>query len=92
MTTLARLQTILINNYPLKREALAPDVLLADMEIDSLGVMELFFSIEDEFKLSVPNDKQDLKTIGDVVDYIDRLIAEQHGAGSAIDTATGAAS
>ena len=79
MTTLARLQTILINNYPLEREALAPDASLESLDIDSLGVMELFFSIEDEFKLNVPNDKVDLKTLGDVVDYIDRLIAEQHG-------------
>lgn len=78
MTTLARLQTILIKNYPLEREALTPDVLLEKLDIDSLGVMELFFSIEDEFKLNVPNDKVDLKTIGDVVDYIDRLMTEQH--------------
>lgn len=86
MTTLARLQTILINNYPLEREALAPDVLLEQLDIDSLGVMELFFSIEDEFKLNVPNDKTDLKTIGDVVDYIDQLMAEQHGH-NAVDNA-----
>lgn len=79
MTTLSRLQTILINNYPLQREALTRDALLENLDIDSLGVMELFFSIEDEFKLDVPNDKVDLKTLGDVADYIDRLIAEQHG-------------
>lgn len=79
MTTLARLQAILIENYPLEREALTRDALLENLEIDSLGVMELFFSIEDEFKLNVPNDKVDLKTLGDVVDYIDRLAAEQHG-------------
>ena len=78
MTTLARLQTILMNNYPVEREALAPDTLLEKLDIDSLGVMELFFSIEDEFKLNVPNDKTDLKTIGDVVAYIDQLMAEQH--------------
>jgi acyl carrier protein len=80
MTTLARLQDILIKNYPLERETLTPDARLENLEIDSLGVMELFFSIEDEFKLSVPNNKVDLKTIGDVVGYIDRLMIEQHGA------------
>ena len=80
MTTLERLQTILLDHYPLQREALAPDAQLADLEIDSLGVMELFFNIEDEFALTVPNDKLELNTIGDVVGYIDRLIVEQHGA------------
>jgi acyl carrier protein len=89
MTTLSRLQTILINNYPLEREALTRDALLESLDIDSLGVMELFFSIEDEFKLNVPNDKMDLKTLGDVVDYIDRLIAEQHGAATVDDAVPG---
>lgn len=79
MTTLARLQNILMKDYSLKREALTPDAQLADLDIDSLGVMELLFSVEDEFALDVPNDKQDLNTIGDVVDYIDRLIEQQHG-------------
>lgn len=88
MTTLARLQNILIKNYPLTREALMPEALLEDLEVDSLGVMELFFSIEDEFKLTVPNDRLDLKTIGDVVGYIDRLIAEQHGCNTKISAAT----
>lgn len=91
MTTLARLQTILINNYPLAREALTPDAMLENLDIDSLGVMELFFSIEDEFKLDVPHDKVDLKTIGDVVDYIDRLMAEQHGGSTIADAASGTA-
>jgi acyl carrier protein len=75
------LQDILMKDYPLKREALTPQAQLADLDIDSLGVMELLFSIEDEFGLDVPNDKQDLKTIGDVVAYIDRLVAQQHADG-----------
>lgn len=83
MTTLERLQDILIANYPLKREELVPAAQLADLEIDSLGVMELLFSIEDEFKLSVPNVEQKLSTIADVVGYIDRLLAEQQTAGTA---------
>lgn len=79
MTTLSRLQNILMKDYPLKREELTPERQLADLDIDSLGVMELLFRIEDEFELDVPNDKQDLKTIADVVDYIDLLLLEQHG-------------
>jgi acyl carrier protein len=89
MTTLTRLQTILINNYPLEREALTRDALLESLEIDSLGVMELFFSIEDEFKLNVPNDKVGLKTLGDVVDHIDRLMAQQHGRGTTAGAVSG---
>jgi acyl carrier protein len=79
MTTLERLQTLLLNHYPLKREDLTPQARLEDLQIDSLGVMELFFNIEDEFQIKVPNDQVQLQTVGDVVAYIDRLIAEQNG-------------
>lgn len=83
MTTLSRLQSILMKNYPLEQDALSREALLENLDIDSLGVMELFFSIEDEFKLNVPNDKVNLKTLGDVVDYIDRLAAQQHAQNTA---------
>lgn len=78
MNTLERLQTLLINHYPLQREDLAPQARLEDLQIDSLGVMELFFSIEDEFHVKVPNDQVSLQTVGDVVAYIEKLVAEQN--------------
>lgn len=80
MTTLERLQTLLLDHYPLKREDLTPQASLEDLQIDSLGVMELFFNIEDEFHIKVPNGQVPLQTVGDVVAYIDRLMAEQNGA------------
>ena len=83
MTTLERLQTLLIKHYPLQREDVTPQARLEDLEIDSLGVMELFFSIEDEFHIKVPNEQVPLQTVGDVVAYIDRLIAEQAGSQTA---------
>lgn len=78
MNTLERLQTLLMSHYPLQREDLAPQARLEDLQIDSLGVMELFFSIEDEFHVKVPNDQVSLQTVGDVVAYIEKLIAEQN--------------
>lgn len=77
MSTLERLQTLLMNHYPLQLEDLTPQARLEDLQIDSLGVMELFFSIEDEFHIKVPNEQVPLQTVGDVVAYIDKLCAEQ---------------
>lgn len=77
MNTLERLQTLLMNHYPLQLEDLTPQARLEDLQIDSLGVMELFFSIEDEFHIKVPNQQVPLETVGDVVAYIDKLCAEQ---------------
>ncbi len=83
MTTLERLQTLVIKHYPVQRENVTPSAQLQDLEIDSLGVMELFFNIEDEFQITVPNEQLALQTVGDVVAYIDRLIAEQGDAQTA---------
>ena len=42
-----------------------------DLEADSLDVVELLMSIEDEFEVEIPDEEiENLKTIGDVVEYI----------------------
>ena len=42
-----------------------------DLEADSLDVVELLMSTEDEFEVEIPDEEiENLKTIGDVVEYI----------------------
>ena len=42
-----------------------------DLHADSLDVVELLMSIEDEFEVEIPDEEiENLKTIGDVVEYI----------------------
>ncbi len=81
MTTLQTLQHILKTNFDLEPEVLATDARLADLEIDSLAIVEVLFAVEDEFKVTVPSEpvaqQTSLKTVGDLVAYIDRLVAEQ---------------
>ncbi len=77
MTTLERLQGVMLKNFGLKPEALAPKARLEDLDIDSLGVIDLMFCVEDEFKITVSREQVELDTIQDVVTYIDHLIAEQ---------------
>ncbi|MGV3741550.1 MAG: acyl carrier protein [Burkholderiaceae bacterium] len=81
MTTLNRLQKILMAHYPVQAELISRDAKLEQLDIDSLGLMELFFAIEDEFGISVPNDQRALRTVGDLVDYIDTLQLRQPVAG-----------
>jgi acyl carrier protein len=73
MATRERLQHILETDYDLPPEKLAPDASLEDLGIDSLGVMELLFKVEDEFKIRVPTFQVSLSTVQDLVDYIDEL-------------------
>jgi acyl carrier protein len=81
MNTLQTLQDILVRDYQLTREQLEPDAVLATLGLDSLSVLELMFKIEDRFQLKILGDTPtDLTTVGDVVLYIDGLLAAQAGA------------
>lgn len=44
-----------------------------DLGADSLDVVDLITTIEDEFDLSIPDEAvDDIKTIGDIVNYIEK--------------------
>jgi len=43
-----------------------------DLNADSLDVVEILMSIEDEFEVEIPDEEiENIKTIGDVVEYIE---------------------
>jgi acyl carrier protein len=49
---------------------------LADAGIDSLDALTILFAIEEEFHISVPDDRsRAMKTFGDMVDSIEMLLA-----------------
>lgn len=79
-TTLDRLRVLLVKDYKLEPDLLTPDAPLEALGIDSLGVAELMFNIEDEFEVTIPGDPVALATVGDVVRYIDDLVSTQHPA------------
>ena len=74
-TTFQRLQTIVARDYKLDPENITPDSSLESLGIDSLGVAEMLFNIEDEFEVSMPMEPvNDLSTVGDVARFIDSLM------------------
>ncbi len=84
MTTLQSMQGIFKANFDLAPEVLQREAVLEDLEIDSLSMIEVLFAVEDEFKIVVPHESAALrgqtKTFGDLVDYVDKLIAAQRPA------------
>jgi len=84
MTTLQSLQAIFKANFDLAPEVLQPEASLEDLEIDSLSMIEVLFAVEDEFKITVPSEpaawRSQMITVGDLVAYVDKLVAEQHPA------------
>jgi acyl carrier protein len=74
-TTFERLCAILVKDHKLPLERLTPDAPLESLGIDSLGVVELLWNVEDAFQIKMPSEPVDLRTLGDVVRCIDDLAA-----------------
>lgn len=77
MTTAARIVRLLEKDFKIDPETLRPDARLEDMGVDSIGMAELLFAIEDEFALKLPDVPMDLANFDDVVRFVDRKISEQ---------------
>lgn len=76
-TTFEQLGNLLVRDYKIPPDSLALDTPFENLGIDSLGMAELMFYIEDEFKIKLSNEPVELPTVGHVVRYIDQLIASQ---------------
>jgi acyl carrier protein len=80
-STYERLSAILARDYHLPAARLTPEAPLASLGIDSLGTVELLWTIEEAFHIKLPAEPVDLPTLGDVVRFVDGLVASQ-GAGA----------
>jgi acyl carrier protein len=76
-TTFEHLRAMLVKDYPLTPDVVTMDASLEALGIDSLGVAELLFNVEDTFGITLSPDAVQLLTLGDVVHFIDDLIAKQ---------------
>jgi acyl carrier protein len=69
-----------MKDYKLQPDRLTLDAPLESLGIDSLGTVELLWNIEDAFQIKLPPDPVELPTLGDVVRYVDELVARQAAA------------
>lgn len=76
-TTYKRLQKILMQEYSIPQDKLSLTTELKELDIDSLGTMELLFKLEDEFHIRLPLDSTPLLTMEDIVGHVDTLISQQ---------------
>lgn len=74
-STFDRLCAILAKDYKLESSQLTLDAPLESLGIDSLGVADLLFNLEDEFGINLPPEPVQLVTLGDVAGFIDGLLA-----------------
>lgn len=77
MTTLEKVRNLIATELdvdPATLDAVRP---LDELGIDSLTVMECLFKIEDEFKISVSNSSLAVRTLQDIADMVDSLVASK---------------
>jgi len=79
MSSLQTIQRMMVEQFDLELEDLTPDAQLEGLGLDSLSVIEFMFNLEDELKVKLPEERIEIKTIGDVVNILDKIIAEQKG-------------
>lgn len=84
MTTLDQITAILAEQALLDVSDVTPDSTLADIGIDSLGLVESIFAIEEAFDITVPfnaNDPSegdfDISSVAAIAVAVDKLKAEK---------------
>ena len=68
-----KVKSILIDQLDVEEEKVTPEASIADdLGADSLDIVGLVMSLEEEFDLEIPDDQvENIKTVGDIVKYIE---------------------
>ncbi|MCI1982050.1 MAG: acyl carrier protein [Oscillospiraceae bacterium] len=70
---LEKVKKILGDQFDVEEEKITPETnFIDDLGADSLDVVDLMMSVEDEFEIEIPDaDVESIKTVGDLVKYIE---------------------
>jgi acyl carrier protein len=70
---LEKVKAILSEQFDVEEDTITPESSIADdLGADSLDVVDLLMSIEDEFEIEIPDEEvENIKTVGELVKYIE---------------------
>ena len=73
LIVLEKVKAILAEQFDVEEDKITADTdLQEDLGADSLDVVDLLMSIEDEFEVEVPDEEiENIKTVGSLVSYIE---------------------
>ena len=68
-----KVKSIIVDQLDVDEDKVTPNANIQDdLGADSLDIVDLVMSFEDEFDLEIPDDQvENIKTVGDVVKYIE---------------------
>jgi acyl carrier protein len=73
---LEKIKVILAEQFDVEEDSIKPETdLQDDLGADSLDVVDLLMSIEDEFEIEIPDEEiENIRTVSDLVSYIESNI------------------
>ncbi len=72
MSNLEKLTTIIADQLGIDEANITEDTTLEDLGADSLALVELVMSVEEEFEIQIEDeDMEKFKSVGDVLDYVE---------------------
>jgi acyl carrier protein len=77
MKTLATVQEMLVAEFELAADRVAPESRLAELGIDSLATLEFLFKLEEKFSLDLNSDPTPVETVADIAAEVDRMLAKK---------------
>ncbi len=74
--TFDKIKEIIVDQLGVEEDVVTAEASIQeDLGADSLDIVDLIQTIEDEYDLSIPDEAvEEIKTVGDIVSYIDKNI------------------
>jgi acyl carrier protein len=80
-TTSSRVIAVIAKAQHISPDALTIDSTFEELKIDSLDGINIVFAIEEEFGIEIPDDEaKQIRTVRDVADGVDKLLAAKASA------------
>ncbi len=79
MTSFSTVAKLLAERLEVDVNTIQPQTELESLGADSLTVVELMFDLEDEFHVSLGDERPTLVVVQDIADNIDRLVNAKSG-------------
>ncbi len=75
MDVFGKVKTLVAEQLAIEEEEISLKTTFEDIDADSLDVVELVMSIEEEFELEISDEEvEKIRTIGDIVKYIEKRL------------------
>lgn len=76
MDIFGKIKSLISEQLDIDEEKITSETTFEDIEADSLDVVELVMALEEEYNLEIADEEvEKIKTVGDIVSYIEKHIS-----------------